>query len=55
MSIRAREIANDGLRYDSATDFARALDAELQGYLDEPEVMAGALVEMERRERGSLH
>jgi hypothetical protein len=43
------------LRYDDATDFVRTLDAELQGYLDEPEVMAAALVELVRRERGSLH
>jgi hypothetical protein len=46
--VRAREVAIDGLRYDDATDF-------VQGFLDEPEVMAEALAELERRERGSLH
>lgn len=55
LAVRAREIAVDGLRYDNATDFARALDAELQVYLDEPQVTAAALVELERRERGSVH
>jgi hypothetical protein len=53
--MRAREVAIDGLRYDDATDFVRTLDAELQGFLDEPEVMAAALIEMERRERGTVH
>jgi hypothetical protein len=55
LAVRAREVAIDGLRYDDATDFARALDAELAGYLAEPEVMAAALDELERRERGSMH
>jgi hypothetical protein len=55
LAVRAREIAVDGLTYDDATDFARALDTELQGFLDEPEVTALALAELERRERGSLH
>ena len=55
LAVRAREVAIDGQRYDDATDFVRALDAELRGYLDEPEVMAAALAELERRERGSLH
>ena len=55
MSVRAREIAFDGLRYDDACAFARALDAELQSYIDEPKVLAAALIEMERRERASLH
>ena len=55
LAVRAREIAVDGLTYDSATDFVRALDAELQVYIDEPEVTAAALVELERRERGVVH
>jgi hypothetical protein len=55
LAVRAREIAVDALRYDDATDFARALDAELQVYIDEPEVTAAALAELERRERGSVH
>jgi hypothetical protein len=55
LAVRAREIAFDGLRYDDPTDFARALDAELRSFLAEPEVMAEALAELERRERGSLH
>lgn len=55
LAVRAREVAFDGLRYDDATDFVRALDGELQGYLDQPMVMAEALAELERRERGSLH
>jgi hypothetical protein len=33
----------------------RADDAELQGYLDEPEATAKTLAELERQERGSLH
>src|SRR6476620_5493898 len=36
LAVRAREVAIDGLRYDDATDFVRALDAELQGYIDQP-------------------
>jgi hypothetical protein len=31
------------------------LAAELEGYLDEPEVVAAALAELERLERGSMH
>lgn len=55
LAVRAREVAIDGLRYDDATDFVRALGSELQGFLDEPEVMVEALAELERRERGSVH
>jgi hypothetical protein len=55
LSVRAREIAVDGLRYDDATDFVRALEAELQRYLDEPEVTAAALAELQRVERASMH
>jgi hypothetical protein len=55
MSVRAREIAFDGLRYDDAIDFARLLDAELQGYLDNPEALAAALAELVERYRGTIH
>ncbi|MBR1204513.1 MULTISPECIES: hypothetical protein [unclassified Bradyrhizobium] len=55
LAVRAREVAADGLRYDDATDFVRALIGELQGYVDEPEVMAAALAELKRRERSSMH
>jgi hypothetical protein len=50
----ALEVAHDGLRYGSATDFARGLDADLQLYFDEPEVTAEALAELEWRERGTV-
>ncbi|MCC8940317.1 hypothetical protein H8A99_28620 [Bradyrhizobium sp. Arg68] len=53
MAVRAREVAVDGLRYDDATDFVRSLVGELQGYLDEPEVMA--LAELKHRERRATH
>ncbi|WP_225706112.1 hypothetical protein [Bradyrhizobium cenepequi] len=55
MQVRAREIAVDGLTYDDATDFVRALDAELQSYISEPEVTAAALVELQRIERASMN
>jgi hypothetical protein len=50
-----RKVANDGLRYDDATDFVRALCSELQTYADEPEVTAEALAELKRHERGTMH
>ncbi|WP_028352147.1 hypothetical protein [Bradyrhizobium sp. USDA 3256] len=54
LAVRAREVASDGLRCDDATDFVRSLVGELQGFLDEPEVMAAVLAELKRRERGTV-
>jgi hypothetical protein len=53
LTVRIREIAVDGRRYDDAIDFVRTLDAELQRYLDEPEITAAALAELEQRLRAS--
>jgi hypothetical protein len=55
MAARAREIAEECVRWDDATDFVRALDAELQVFIDEPVATGLALAELERRERARMH
>ncbi len=55
LAVRAREVAYDGVVYRNASDFVRAVGAELHGYLNEPELTAQAVADLKRELRGVLH